>query len=42
MKDVFNKEISYIKNERYRENAKRIVELLPDYFFEVPAILKQL
>ena len=37
MKDVFKKEISYIKNERYRENAKKIVELLPDYFFEVPA-----
>ena len=37
MKEVFNKELSYIKNERYRENAKKIIELLPDYFFEVPA-----
>ena len=37
MKEVFNKELNYIKNERYRENAKKIIELLPDYFFEVPA-----
>lgn len=37
MKEVFNKELSYIKNERYRENAKKFIELLPDYFFEIPA-----
>lgn len=35
--DYFIKEISYIKNERYKENVKILIELLPDYFFEVPA-----
>ena len=35
--DYFIKEISYIKNERYKENIKILIELLPDYFFEVPA-----
>lgn len=37
MKEVFSKELSYIKNERYRESAKKFIEMLPDYFFEVPA-----
>lgn len=35
--DVFSKEYQYIEKEKYRENAKILVELLPDYFFEVPA-----
>lgn len=35
--DYFLKEIDYIKNERYKENIKILIELLPDYFFEVPA-----
>lgn len=35
--DVFNKEYEYIKNVRYKEDAKKLVELLPDYFFEVAA-----
>lgn len=35
--DVFNKEYMYIKNVKYRENLKKLVELLPDYFFEVAA-----
>ena len=30
-------EISYIKNEKYKENAKRLIDMLPDYFFEVAA-----
>lgn len=34
---IFEKELSYIKNERYLENIKIIIELLPDYFFEIPA-----
>ena len=34
---VFNKEITYIKNPKYRENAKKLIELLPDYFYEVAA-----
>ena len=35
--DVFNKEYTYIKNEKYRENLKKLVDMLPDYFFEVAA-----
>lgn len=36
-KDVFKTEINYMKNEKYRKNAETLLELLPDYFFEVPA-----
>ncbi len=35
--EVFNKEYEYIKNDRYKKCAKKLVELLPDYFFKVPA-----
>ena len=35
--DVFKKEYGYIKNVKYRENLKKLVELLPDYFFSVAA-----
>lgn len=35
--DYFKKEYSYIKNPRYVENLKIMVDLLPDYFFTVPA-----
>ena len=35
--DYFKKEYSYIKNPRYVENLKIKVDLLPDYFFTVPA-----
>ncbi len=35
--DVFNKELSYIKSNKYKEAAKIMINLLPDYFFEVPA-----
>jgi len=35
--DIFNKELSYIKNGKYRECAKKMIELLPDYFFSIPA-----
>ena len=34
---VFESEYAYIKNEKYRENLKIMVNLLPDYFFTVPA-----
>lgn len=34
---VFEKQYTYIKNNKYRENLKTLVALLPDYFFEVPA-----
>ncbi len=33
----FQREIGYIKSERYRENIKKLISWLPDYFFEVPA-----
>ena len=35
--DVFKKELSYIKNEKYVDCAKNMIELLPDYFFSIPA-----
>lgn len=35
--DVFRTELRYIKNLKYRESAKKMIELLPDYFFEIPA-----
>ena len=35
--DLLLKEINCIKNEKYRENLKIIVNLLPDYFFLVAA-----
>lgn len=35
--EIFNKEYEYIKNDRYKKCAKELIELLPDYFFRVPA-----
>ena len=35
--DYFKKEINYIKNERIRNSCKTMIELLPDYFFTIPA-----
>lgn len=35
--DYFKKEIGYIKNDNYKKNAIKLISLLPDYFFEVPA-----
>lgn len=35
--EVFRKELSYIKNDEYRKNAEKLLELLPDYFYEIPA-----
>lgn len=35
--EKFMQEINYIKNEKYRESAKILIEGLPDYFFSVPA-----
>lgn len=34
---TFDKEIDYINNPRYKENIKILIDLLPNYFFEVPA-----
>lgn len=36
-KEIFSKEYSYIKNKKYVENIRIIIDLLPDYFFEVAA-----
>lgn len=35
--DMFRTEINYIKKDRYRKDAEVLVDLLPDYFFEVAA-----
>lgn len=35
--NIFKKELSYIKNVNIYDNAKKLINLLPDYFFEVPA-----
>ena len=35
--DFFKKEYSYIKKQKYVDNLKIMVELLPDYFFLIPA-----
>lgn len=34
---IFLRELNYIKNDKYKEAAKIMINLLPDYFFEVPA-----
>ena len=34
---VFEKEFNYIKNPKYVENVKILIDLLPDYFFKVAA-----
>lgn len=35
--EMFNKELNYIKNTRIKESCKSLLELLPDYFFEIEA-----
>ena len=35
--DIFKMELGYIKNPDYRESAITMLELLPDYFYEIPA-----
>ncbi len=35
--EKFNKEYTYIKNKKYVDNLKIMVDLLPDYFFSIPA-----
>ena len=35
--EVFLKEINYIKNSEYRKNVKILLDLLPDYFYEIAA-----
>ena len=35
--EYFKKELSYIKNKKVIKDLKYLIELLPDYFFEIPA-----
>lgn len=35
--DYFKKELEYIKSEDILESAKYMINILPDYFFEIPA-----
>ncbi len=35
--DVFKKEINYIKSASKRKDLRTLINLLPDYFFEIPA-----
>ena len=35
--DIFKKEISYVKSASRRKDLKILINLLPDYFFEIPA-----
>ena len=35
--EIFKRELSYIKNNKYKENDKILINLLPDYFFKVSA-----
>ena len=37
MNKTFEKEYTYIKNKKYRDNLDILVNLLPDYFFKVAA-----
>lgn len=34
---IFEKEINYIRNRNYQEDLKKLIEGLPDYFFEIEA-----
>lgn len=36
-KDAFNTELNKINDDKIRESAEIILELLPDYFYEIPA-----
>ena len=35
--DSFKTEVNYIKNEKYKKAANELIDLLPDYFFQVAA-----
>ena len=35
--NCFKQELNYIFDTRLKENAKKLIELLPDYFFVIPA-----
>jgi hypothetical protein len=35
--DVFKDELKYIKKDNYKDDCKKLINLLPDYFFSIPA-----
>lgn len=35
--DIFNTELNYIKDEKIKESTKIILNLLPEYFYHIPA-----
>lgn len=35
--EILKKEISYVKDAERRKDLKKLISLLPDYFFEIPA-----
>ncbi len=37
MRNTFDVELKYIHDEKMRKIAQKLIDLLPDYFFEVPA-----
>lgn len=37
MRDIFDKELNYIKDSDIREAGRKLVNMLPEYFFKVPA-----
>lgn len=37
MKDLFDVELGYIHDERIREATAKLIDMLPEYFFRVPA-----
>lgn len=34
---LFQEELEYIKNPKFKENAEKLLKLLPEYFFHIPA-----
>lgn len=36
-KNIFKVELGYIKNSHFKDNAEILLEILPDYFFTIPA-----
>ena len=36
-KDVFNAELNKFENDKVRKSAETILEMLPEYFYEIPA-----
>ena len=35
--EVFRRELDYIKDDRIRKACETVLDMLPDYFYEIPA-----